>query len=130
MIFFGEHSGNIPGIVQLLLFMFQLNFKSSNFDSCHFRSWTVGTFFYQETSAKNGPILEWRGSAGIFGTHFWIWGGTIFTNLDPVTGASFYRHFQPPTLNTWRFIGASYNAETGALCMWDEDKVSRMVQIF
>jgi hypothetical protein len=82
----------------------------------------VGTFFYQEGSIKNGPILEWRGR-GSYGTHFWIWGGTLFTNLDAYTGTNAAYHWKAPTANAWHFVGASYNAATGDFIMWDDNQV-------
>ena len=81
----------------------------------------MGTFFYQD-KLQNGPILEWRGK-GPFGTHFWIWGSTIFTNLDPVSGKKSYFHWKAPQLKKWVFIGASYNAKTGDFMMWQNGEV-------
>ena len=84
-------------------------------------SWSIGTFFYQD-SLRNGPIVEWRGKTGNFGTHFWIWGSTLFTNLDPTSGIGTYWEWKAPILKKWIFIGVSYNHLTGDACMWMDDQ--------
>jgi hypothetical protein len=84
-------------------------------------SWTVATFFRQDT-IRNGPILEWRGK-GPHGTHFWIWGNTLFTNLDITKGRNVAHHFKKPSPKSWHFIGASYNVDTGEFMMWIDSQI-------
>jgi hypothetical protein len=84
-------------------------------------SFTIAVMFYQDT-ARDGPILEWRGSKGRpFGTHFWIYQGKLFVNIKPKNG-NLPQHFKKVPAKSWHFIGVSYNSNTGDLLMWiDKD---------
>ncbi|XP_064630357.1 uncharacterized protein LOC135489107 [Lineus longissimus] len=83
------------------------------------KSFTIGTYFYQDY-IKNVPIVEWRGRSGDpFGTHFWIWEQLLFINLGPTWGDAFGQNWHSEVSpGGWHFIGASYNHLEGNLTMW------------
>lgn len=80
-------------------------------------SFTMATYIYQDV-LKNGPILEWRGASGSYGTHVWVWQNKLYVNLDPIS-----MYHVTPAAKSWHFVGVSYNHNTGELVMWVDDKV-------
>ena len=73
--------------------------------------------YYDEKGAPDGPIFNYN-TGGIYGVHLWVVTGLFFARFNDRTFFSVPFLHHTSLAGGWKFVGASYDNETGETKLW------------
>ena len=73
--------------------------------------------YFDEKGVSHGPIFNYNAGAK-YGVHFWVYDGLFYARFNDRTFSSspFLKHTS--LAGGWKFVGASYDNETGEIKLW------------
>ena len=75
--------------------------------------------YYDENGGLHGPVFNYN-TGGKFGVHFWVYNRLFYADfIDRAYKSGTYLH-HTSLAGGWKFIGASYDNETGEIKLWAE----------
>ena len=84
--------------------------------------------YHDEKGGRTGPIFDYN-TGGKYGVHLWVVKGLFFARFNDRV----FSH-KPPLWHTslaggWKFVGASYDNETGEIKLWADGALKQTLNI-
>ena len=74
--------------------------------------------YYDEKGGPDGPIFNYN-TGGSYGVHLWVLNGLLYAHfLDRTFSNPFTPVYHTSLAGEWKFVGASYDNETGEIKLW------------
>ena len=73
--------------------------------------------YYDEKGGPDGPIFNYN-TGGRYGVHFWVLNRLFFARFNDRTFSDSPRLHHTSLAGGWKFVGASYDNETGEIKLW------------